>query len=399
MKRILLLLCLAALGPSASAVFFGTPTAWEQFHWVTTDNNGNVYVSGTSEAGGSKDLLAASFNSSGTLRWSRVFDGGFNQPDNPQAMTVFNSNVNIAYTAGPTFGTQAMARTTGTLGVSASYTPATPLIVNNTEYVTNAGIFSGSRNVGGLIDAMILLFDGVHPPTPSFYGTSGYTTFLESVTTMAGTYVVGRDAAGDFVAKWDFATGTTAWKTDLPAGVTSNRIAADKAGNVYVAGTIVNTTRDLIVCKYSPTGTFLGQGVSDSGYDDYATHLTVAGDRPMVAGYHWFVDGNWFYAAAFRSNLTLGFHMHDNDSTEAGNITADASNGYVIARPRIANSPYKIFKFSHLGSYWIAFIDQSPDFETVFGLQYKSGMLLACGYTPYQAFVLRLDPAAGTIVW
>lgn len=399
MKRILLLLTLSSLGASASAVFFGVPGANEQFHWVTTDNNGNIYVSGKSTSGGVTDLLAASFNSSGTVRWSNVFDGGFNTTEVDDALDVYNSNVTVAYRTGQTFGTQVFSRVGGVPISQTTYMSPTLLSTNNATAIANNAIFVGSRNTPGFTDGFALRMDGINPPTPVYFGTSGYTIFRESVTTAAGTYIAVRDAVGSYICQWDFATGTAIWTTYLPAGVTADRIAADNAGNLYVGGTVLNTTRDLTVCKYSPTGAFLGQGTADSGYEDACTHMIVVGNKPVLAGFHSSPTGqNWIYCATFRANLTRAEHFHDQVATASGNLATDGSVAYLIGRTN-NGTDFWLYKFDTTGVYWGWRINQSPLHEEAFGLIYKSGMLLVCGWTSTEAFVNRIDPAVGTVIW
>lgn len=397
-KRTLLLLCLSSLGASASAVFFGTAIPNEQFHRITTDNNGNVYVGGTTSTPAGTDLLVASYTSAGLPRWNAAFDGGLGVNDSTDAINVHNANVNFAYHAGSTFGMQVIARTTGVLGVQTTYTPASPLSTNNTTCVLDTGIFVGSRNIAGVVDGFVLPLGGVNPPSPQYHGTSGYTVLLDSFSNAAGTYIIGNDRLGNFVAQWDFTTGTTIWKTNLPAGVHPVKIVADNAGNLYVGGTAFNATRDLTVCKYSSAGVLLGQGTADSSTDDTGTHLTVVGNKPVVAGYRTTPTGNNIYVATFQANLALALNFTDQPCAESGQLTTDGTAAYVIGRTANGTDSW-LYKFNTIGVFWATPINVSPNIDTSYGLIYKSGMLLTCGWSNGDAFVSRIDTGLGGVLW
>lgn len=397
-KRTLLLLSLSSLGASASAVIFGGPTTTEYFDRVTTDNNGNVYVLGTSTPDPlALDLLVASFNSSGVLRWNNTFDGGLGVNDDPDVISVFNSNVHTAYRSDTSVGVQSFNRVTGAYGAQTLYaTP--PLGFTQPKFVGDTAVFVGSRNIGGFVDAAIMRVDGITLPTPTFYGTSGYTVFHDSVTIASGTYVTGDDANGKFVAKWDFTTGSPIWITNLPATATPYKIEADAAGNLFVAGTIVNTNRDLAVWKYSPAGAFLGQGIADSGYEDLFTTFALAGSKPVLTGRYTNAGSTWLYAAALRANLTVGYAFIDQQTYNAEGLTTDADYAYLVGRSTAAGDD-SVFKFSVAGMFWSRVINQSASTERVTGIVYKSGMLLICGAVNGDALLYRLSPATGLVMW
>lgn len=397
MKQILTLACLAALASSASAVVFGVPGAFEQFHHIDTDNNGNIYVLGLNTTGGTTDLLVGSYNVGGAFRWSRSFDGGFNAAENTRSIGVFTTNVSVGYETNASIGSQVLSRSTGALGVQTTFTPGSTYTLLGSRYAAGNAIFTGRTDSGGITNALMLTMDGVNPAVATYYGTSGYTYFVDTVSNLSGTYVVGVDSLGNFIAKWDFVTGTTVWKTNLPAGVLPRKVLADAAGNLYVGGQDYNTTLDLTVCKYSSAGVFLGQGIADSGADDVATDLALAGTKPAVAGYQVSAGVSCITAAAFNSNLTLGHHFLDPGTNGPTGLTADANNFYVVASRTGLDS--QLYKFGTAGNYWNVPVNIGAGQDVAHGLNFKSGMLLVCGTSNSDAFITRFDTALGGILW
>lgn len=397
MKQILTLSCLAALASSASAAVFGVGGAFEQFHHIDTDNNGNIYVLGLATTPPGTDLLAASFKVGGALRWSRTFDGGFSAAENTRSIGVYNANVSVGYETNGSIGSQVLSRTTGALGVQTTFTPASSYTLIGSRYAAGNALFTGRTDSGGITQALMLTMDGVNPAVATSYGTFGYTYFVDTVSNLAGAYVAGVDNLGNFVAKWDFVTGTTVWKTNLPAGVMPRKVLADAAGNLYVGGQVRNSTWDLTVCKYSPAGAFLGQGIADSGSDDIATDLALAGNKPAVAGYQITAGASTLTAAAFQSNLTLGYHFIDPGTNNPTGLTADATNFYVVAGRTGSDS--QLYKFGTAGSYWTVPVNIGAGQDVAHGLNFKSGMLLVCGTSNSDAYLSRIDTILGGILW
>ncbi len=70
---------------------------------VRTDNSGNIYVCGWSEAGvNNQDILTIKYNSTGTALWTARFNGAGSENDRPEEMAVDN-NGNI-YICGGSYG-------------------------------------------------------------------------------------------------------------------------------------------------------------------------------------------------------------------------------------------------------------------------------------------------------
>jgi uncharacterized delta-60 repeat protein len=65
----------------------GPPNAFDRANAITTDNYGNVYVTGASEGSGSQfDYLTIKYNSNGDTVWQSRFDGGISGVDEANAI-------------------------------------------------------------------------------------------------------------------------------------------------------------------------------------------------------------------------------------------------------------------------------------------------------------------------
>lgn len=81
----------------------GTGNFVDEVKSIKTDNSGNVYVLGSSwRSGTEKDYLLIKYDSSGTQKWLRAYNGPANKWNEPSAMTI-DSHGNIIITGSSTY--------------------------------------------------------------------------------------------------------------------------------------------------------------------------------------------------------------------------------------------------------------------------------------------------------
>lgn len=116
-----------------------------------------------------------------------------------------------------------------------------------------------------------------------------------------------------------------------------------------------------------------------------------------MAGYQITAGASTLTAAAFQSNLTLGYHFIDPGTNTPTGLTADATNFYVVAGRTGSDS--QLYKFGTAGSYWNVPVNIGAGQDVAHGLNFKSGMLLVCGTSNSDAYLSRIDTALGGILW
>ncbi len=215
---------------------------------VTADSAGNTYVTGTAEASWGSPVdayvagfegFAAKFNPSGTLLWHTFF--GSSEGDGGQGIAIDNSG--NSYIIGTARGSWA-SPVQNHLGFGDAFVQA---LDSNGNRLWNTFIGTRNSDLGGRDIAV--------DNAGSIYVVGGYQTIGSRI----------------FIARLSAANGSRSWLKLLGAGYADGAaVAADSAGNSYVAGTVYESfgvpiddyddngpSEQTVVAKLNTSGTLL----------------------------------------------------------------------------------------------------------------------------------------------
>lgn len=231
----------------------------DQASAITTDANGNVYITGTSDGNGTRDDYATlKYDINGNTQWVRRYNGPGNLYDQANAIAVDNAG-NVYVTGRSTgtdfFGDYATIKynAAGNLqwvkrydGPGNAFDQATAIAVDNAG---NVYVTGESRDSENFQDYATIKYDAngnelwVARFSRGFH-TSDEATAL-AIDAAGNVYVTGRSAGSEF-SPFDYATvkynaaGVQQWAAiyNSPTNGTdeANDIAVDAAGNVFVTG-------------------------------------------------------------------------------------------------------------------------------------------------------------------
>jgi len=248
---------------------------------VKLDGAGNIYVTGQSDmdptTGVNFNIVTVKYNSSGTQQWAKNFGSGSNGDDNPNAMVV--DNAGNVFVAGQT-GT-ALANDYAVLSYNPSGTMQWSKTFNGASNGDDAANGIAIDNTGNVIAT-----GSSEDPTPQTqgatlkYNSSGavqWTKFYNAVGDNSdNSHAIAADDSGNvYVAGYAVnygadrnyavlkinASGNTVWEREINGTSTGSSdeaqgIALDAIGGVYVTGYIHNSCQasDITTAKYTTQG-------------------------------------------------------------------------------------------------------------------------------------------------
>lgn len=302
----------AQINPQWTQIFNGSFNGNDIPRAMTIDKDGNVIVTGQTQVGAASqdyDCITIKYNSSGSLIWSKTFNGAANGPD--AAYSVSTDNLGNIYIAGSTLGNGTdydfltikydangneqwiktynyasnlsdiarfvLVNSSGEIIVSGdSYSAQTGTDFTLIKYDTNGNEiwiqrFTGSGVVNDYVKGMVLDdLDNIY-----LTGNSGNTQvdFLTVKYSSDGSY------------QWDRKYNGIANLSDAPYS-----IAVDKSRNIYVTGSvgISATNLNYLTIKYDTDGNSIWLKTYDgpAGAIDIAQSVTVDNFKNVyVTGY------------------------------------------------------------------------------------------------------------------
>ena len=294
---LLLVLCSSARGQMLEWTRqLGTDVS-DQAHGVSADDSGNVYISGRTHGSlggvnaGPADAFLAKYDLDGTLQWTRQF--GTSLWDISEGVDV--DELGNVYISGDSEGSAFLAKydTDGALQWNRRIPTPDGFESTGSDGVSADGL--GNIYIAGAFNH----FAGFHDAFVSKFDASGTLHWTQqlgpnrqdqnngvSADGLGGVYVSGRseeviDGALNrdaFVAKYD-SDGEIQWtrRLDASAEDTSNAVAADNLGNVFITGFTEGSLdgtnageRDAYLTKYDSDGMLLwsrqlGTSMRDAG--------------------------------------------------------------------------------------------------------------------------------------
>ncbi len=198
-------------------------TGDDKAYAVTVDKTGSIYITGyTTQSGGNIDIVTLKYNQSGTLLWSKTFDGTGHSDDKAYAITIdrLNNVIVTGYTTG---------------------------IGSHHDYITIKYNTSGTQQWIAPYNAPFNNDDEAH----SVICDDSSNVYVTGFITNFGTYY--------YTIKYN-AAGTYQWgKTFGGTGNGDNKayaITLDKQANIYVTGSVFDTATgyDFATIKYNLNG-------------------------------------------------------------------------------------------------------------------------------------------------
>jgi len=231
---------------------------------IAVDNNGNVYVTGSSMVGGMGRYQTIKYNPNGYMIWSRTYGGQYPLgPSNARAIAI-DANGNV-YVTGRSVGSNTDADF-----ATIKYGP------NGEE------LWIKRYNHANLIDEANAI----------------------AVDNFGNVYVTGR--SNDPQSGFDGVTikysplGQEMWVRRYSGPENKNdsliSIAVDNSGNVYVTGTVSLTSPDYVTIKYNSNGVPLWVNTYDSGINGIDCARSIAVDE---SGNVYVTGESWYYGSGF----------------------------------------------------------------------------------------------------
>ena len=226
----------------------GADNGSDKIFIMRTDPNGNVYVSGECDGGGinQNDIVTQKYSSSGTLLWSATYNSIYNQDDSPLDMEVDNA---------------------GNVFVVGSSDRDSSSLANNDDGITlkynSNGVLVFEARVNGSANAT----DRSSCVKPDNTG---------------GCYVAGRTALSTnddaFLIRYS-TTGNVSWQVNYDQGVLNNEraeaLSIDASGNILVTGRATNLNDDVFLNKYSPSGALLYNRIYNNVENDRVYYMRL----------------------------------------------------------------------------------------------------------------------------
>ena len=330
---------------------------------VAVDQNGSVYVTGTSRGNsGNNDILTIKYNSTGTYQWEARYNGPANGDDIAAGFTVDASGnsyvtgysdgtgtgkdyITIKYSAA---GVQQWASRFNGPGNSNDYSNAVCIDTAGNSFIT--GKASG---IGSLTDIYTVKYNpsGVQQWAAVFNGTANDSDEAVCIAPdQAGNIIVGgksKSASSDFdciIIKYN-ASGAQQWSRSINGTSPNSKdevvsVATDNSNNIVSCGNInnLNSGYDFITVKYNSSGDMLWSSTRNgtAGSDDKSSSLCMdkAGNSYITGYTKDLISGLNFYTVKYNrdglSEWEIKYNYIDNDTDKASMVSVDTSGNIFV---------------------------------------------------------------------
>ncbi len=275
---------------------------------IAFDNNGYIYVTGdVSTAANNTDIITMKYRPSGTKVWARRWNGLANSQDLGYDIAV-DAQRNV-YVLGTTYDGSSYNLVTVKYDTAGSKKWAKSFDgpVSGTEYAAEIAVDSyGNAYVGGTsgggasgVDYIVIKYlpSGVRSWARRYNGAANGNDDLQALTLDRDRNVIVTGASYNAAVDRDFLTvkyspaGVKRWARRWDRGAAKDEqaeaVAADSNGNVYSVGWGMNAAdQDVIIVKYTAGGTFRWYDRYDRlPGDDSARSVAIGPDNsPVLAG-------------------------------------------------------------------------------------------------------------------
>ncbi len=321
------------LSPSWTAVHNGKASSYDNAVQMTKDTSGNIIVVENTDVSGngSDDIVTIKYDKFGTLLWTAVFNGDNNYIDTPSDICT-DKDGNI-YITGSSYGTsdskdflvlkynkdgvQQWVKTFN--GDNDGYDYGIAIKTDNAGYVYVTGYYSNSTTEDDII-TMKLDQAGNVIWQNQFNGNGNDDDHANAIAidnagnvSVTGTTYTSNSYKDIITIKYNN-TGDTLWTRTIDGSRNSNdeakAIAADNAGNIYVAGNLNNKISylDYTIVKYNPEGVLKWVKSYNGTADDDDEVIDIATDNK-----------GYVYATGHLYNSSQGYDILTVKTDSTGN--------------------------------------------------------------------------------
>ncbi len=380
MKTALILLMALSFTISAQvsqqwmAVYNGPTNFTDSARNVIVDNDGNVYVAGSSRGANAWDYTLLKYNSAGTLLWEARYDGPAHGDDDAKWMATDNAgNIYVTGSSRSITGFDDFAtvkyNSNGVQLWDARYNgpgnnsdKALKVAVDNSGNVYVTGLSNGS---GSLLDYATIKYNSIgQEQWVARYNGPGNDWDVPTaivVNNSGDVYVTGSSQTTSAIGSQDYLTvkynanGEEVWvrRHDGPAGYSdfATSMVMDVSGDIYVTGSCYSTStlNDIVTIKYDPMGSVVWSAVYNgtANISDLAKMITldnsgntyVTGSSAGTGSSIDFITVK--YNSAGIQEWAARYNGTANNIDEPDAITTDLNgNVYVTGKERINGAIY-----------------------------------------------------------
>jgi hypothetical protein len=349
---------------------------------VASDSSESIIIGGSAQnlSGTSSDVLIVKYNTYGDTLWHRQYDT-VQLDETIDATTDQNNNIIIA-----SYHNDLSTEKPGLIKFSPNGELLWARMYPAFENYMLDGVASDSRcNIIAcghhwtLPQAIIVKFDtSGYPIWTRFHNWASSTEFWDIVLDAAENIIItgliryGPDSNALLVAKFD-SNGDSIWTQCYTTGrwiTHGTRTKLDNAGNIVVAGYAEDEyypyPSDVLIFKYSPTGTMLWNRLLDFRIVDGPSGIAIdAHNNIFVSGSCGNIDSfDYFLAKYSSSGETLWTRFYDGGFDDgSGGVVVDSQNNPIISGSSSNGANYDILTIKYQGS---SGIEEHPTFETKF---------------------------------
>lgn len=270
---------------------------------VATDSINNIYTTGFGTGPYSKDFVTIKYNSQGKRMWVAITDGK-DKLDDKAAYVAIDSKGNsyvTGYTTTSAKGTDFLTVKYDSSGVKlweVTYNGT----ANSNDYaisikVDSTGVYVAghSSNSGNFNDFTLIKynFSGIQLWAVTYHISGDYVTAM-ALDKMSNIYITGYTSTNCLTVKYD-KQGNFQWAQSYSGtggqDDYGNAITVDDNQNVYVAGTVSNSSNDYLILKYNTAGVQKWVATYNyGGTTDRAFSIAVDKQGNVFVGGHSFVS-------------------------------------------------------------------------------------------------------------
>ncbi len=356
------------------AAYNGPTNFTDSARKVLVDNAGNVLVAGSSRGQNAWDYTLLKYNPEGTLLWEQRYDGPAHGEDDAQWMTTDNAgNIYLTGSSRSITGFDDFAtvkyNSNGVMQWDARYNgpgnntdKALKVTVDSAGNVYVTGYSNGS---GSLLDYATVKYNsnGIQQWVSRYNGPGNDIDVPTAITVdnAGNVYVTGSSQSTSASGSQDYLTikynsaGSEEWtrRHDGPAGLSdfATSMAMDETGNIYVTGSCYATAtlNDYVTIKYNSAGTELWSRTFNgtANLSDLAKMVILDNSGNV------FVTGSSVgtgssidyttvkYSSAGTELWAASYNGSANNVDDVSAITADGfGNVYVTGKERINSAIY-----------------------------------------------------------
>ena len=293
---------------------------------IALDSSSNVYIAASTKVGGLRRGVVAKYNSSGTIQWQRLLSPATQQLWLNNIAVDSSGNVH-AIGLHTDNGGQASAflvkyNSSGTIQWQRDWTASSGSQGISVAVDSSGNVYAGGYGNYGVTNiADLIKFNS--SGTKQWHRTlsNTATTIINDLACDAtDVYLAGQTFAADyraFTAKYN-SSGTIQWQRSLDGGASTDYyygIGIDSSGNSYCVGRMFQTNSLGYIAKYNTSGTI-----------QFQRSFAISGKNIILNGNVVQGSGIYFGGQKAKTNIDSFFGKVPTDGTKTGTYSLDAQS-------------------------------------------------------------------------